>query len=142
MHKGNKKSKTNIIVSIILILIGTYIYVLYRQNIIFKNYLNLDHIYHYQDCNNNLIKYYLIYCLPDALWYFALLLIQIALLRDHFLSRFLLIISMLLPFVLEILQLFNKIKGTFDIKDVYIYVITLLVILWKERKRLFLAYYN
>ena len=132
----------NIVLSIVSILLGTYIYIFYRQDIVFKTYFNLDNIYNYQDCSNNFIKYYLIYCLPDALWYFALLIIQIELLTKIFFSQLLFLVSIALPFICEILQLFNKIKGTFDMRDVCIYLITLLIVLWKERKKLFLLYFN
>ena len=136
--------KSNIIISILSILSGTFIYIHYRQNIIFFDYINLDYetLYRYHDCDDNFLKYLFIYCLPDALWYLALLLIQIELLKNNFLSHLLFLMSIILPFVMEILQFYGFIKGTFDICDLCVYVIILLIVLWKEKEKLLQYYFN
>ena len=134
--------KKNTFWAILLLLIGGGIYATCRQDIIFLapfretkflEFLKIDICYH----KGNVFTYFLLFCLPDSLWYFALLLLQMQFYNANVLtSKILLIISVLLPFVLEFLQYFKVIKGTFDILDIcfYLLILIIFVIIWKLKK--------
>ncbi|MDR0872908.1 MAG: hypothetical protein LBN27_05490 [Prevotellaceae bacterium] len=125
----------------VLILAGSLIYAICRQDaIIFHifgkpDFLDLIKIdIHY---NENIFVYFLLFCLPDMLWYMALLLIQKQFYdKSIVISKILFYGSLLLPFALEIMQYFNVITGTFDIADILFYLLILLIflILWKRKK--------
>lgn len=77
--------------------------------------------------SKNLYNYFLVYCLPDALWYMSLLLLQTFFLAEKgLLNRLLIIIAIILPFLLEIFQYFEIISGTFDWYDILTYCLTLI----------------
>ena len=131
--------KKNIFWAILLLLIGSGIYATCRQDVIFlapfkgtklMESLKIDICYH----NGDVFTYFLLFCLPDGLWYLALLLFQKQFYNAKSLtSKILLIISALLPFVLEFLQYFKVIKGTFDIFDIcfYLLILIIFIIVWK-----------
>ena len=129
-------------ITIALILTGGLIYAVYRQDIIFFSFwgkpkflefIRLD--IHYQE--GNIFLYFLLFCLPDMLWYMALLLFQKQFYNaGSIFSKILFYLSALLAFVLEFMQYFGTIPGTFDIADIGCYLLTLLIflVLWKRRK--------
>lgn len=137
-HIGRKR----ILLAFILLCIGSAIYLTFRQEVLFLSWLNEDilrYVYidlsKYQDIG--LFAELFIYCVPDALWFAALLILQIPYYQNSRLSRGLIYISSLLPFLLEILQYFNVVPGSFDIKDICMYMLTLLIVVICERKLLF-----
>ena len=116
--------------AVLLLLIGTGIYFFFRSPIIaFK----LFHITpnEYISCNTNKpFTYFIVYCLPDALWYMSLLLVQTFFLKETgWLNRLLVGIAFSLPFLLEIGQYLGLISGTFDWLDIITYCITLILFL-------------
>jgi hypothetical protein len=133
----NKKS---IFIAVALILTGCLIYATCRQDIIalsvfgkanFLESIKID--IHYQ---GNIFTYFLLFCLPDMLWYFALLLIQKQFYnKDILLSKILFYCALSLPFVFEMMQYFGTIRGTFDIADISFYLLTLIIfiVLWKQK---------
>ena len=75
----------------------------------------------------NLFNYFLVYCLPDALWYMSLLLLQTYFFTGKGLLNYLLIfIAIILPFLLEVFQYFDIMCGTFDWYDILTYCLTLI----------------
>jgi hypothetical protein len=96
-------------------------------------YLKIDLPYH-----GNPLVYFLLFCLPDVLWYYALLLLQKQFYNDSIFSKVLLICTVLLPFVLEIMQYFRILSGTFDFADIVFYLFTLVIFifLWNKKRLL------
>lgn len=77
------------------------------------------------------------FCLPDMLWYFALLLSQTLFMSNGCrTSKVIFCIAASIPFMLEFLQYMKIIPGTFDIMDVCVYVFTLIVFVLCWRKRI------
>ena len=128
-------------VALILLVTGSAIYATCRQDVIllaplrgtkFLECLKID----IQHQKGNIFTYFLLFCLPDVLWYSALLLIQKQYYNQSIAGKGLLYVAMALPFILEFMQYFGVLSGTFDIVDVSFYVLTLLcfLILWKRKK--------
>lgn len=120
-----------------LLLIGASIYLLFRQDAIFVSWIDADILrYLYieipNDCNSRII-YILLYCLPDALWYAALLVLQKPFIQYGLLSKLLFWACVILPFLMEILQYFGLMPGTFDWFDILTYFMTLITMLLCER---------
>ena len=120
------------------LIIGCLLYLLFRNNILGFQILGIqtstinNHklIAHYST-----IYYFIAYCLGDGLWYLSLLLIQIEIGQKNIqVSRFLLYISILLPFIWELLQLVDIVRGTFDIMDILTYLFVILL-LWKKDEK-------
>ncbi len=137
-------SKKYLLIIILLITAGSLIYMTCRQDILFfsilgnPKFLELIRInIHYQ--KGDILLYFLLFCLPDILWYTALLLSQKQFYNtDSIFSKILLYITALLPFILEFMQYFGVIAGTFDIIDIIFYLLILLIFitLWKRKKTL------
>ena len=129
-------------IALILLAVGCAFYAICRQDILFFSFLGkpkfLEWIrfdIHYQE--GNIFLYFLLFCLPDMMWYMALLLFQKQFYNaDSVFSKILLYLSALLPFVLEFMQYFGVISGTFDIADICFYLLTLIIflVLWKRKK--------
>lgn len=127
-----------ICISLFLLLIGTIIYILFRQDVLFLMYfpsnllskikVDID----YSSCS--WITYFLIFCLPDALWYAALLIFQSGLYEKSFIAKSLFVFSVSLPFIYELMQKTGMVYGTFDWFDVFTYLLTFLIIVLCQRK--------
>ncbi|MCM1042284.1 MAG: hypothetical protein NC396_07660 [Bacteroides sp.] len=85
--------------------------------------------------DTNLFAYFFLYCLPDALWYWALLHLQFVY-NKHNINKLLLIAAILLPFILEFMQFFGICRGTFDWCDVFTYLTVLIITTWKQKQKL------
>ena len=123
-----------IILAIVSLVLGCLIYLLFRQDILaiywFGNPKLIEPLRINIGYDGGLLTYCLLYCLSDALWYFALLVLQFLFYdKNIVLSKVLLYITIALPFILEALQYFHIICGTFDILDILFYLTTLLIVL-------------
>lgn len=137
----NRNSLFKLLIAGFMIVIGTFIYLYSRQDIIFFRFV--------PDCVLNSFKgfihgptsmqqYVMFFCLPDGLWYGALLLFQSIFKITSFVSMIVFGISMALPFILELLQLIKFVPGTFDPLDMLTYFIVLIIfILCQKTKRWF-----
>ena len=110
-------------IAILLLIVGACIYATCRQDVIFlaplhnTKFLELIKIdIQYQ--NGNIFTYFFLFCLADVLWYIALLLSQIQFYNRSLANKFLFYFAATLPFILEFLQYFKIIAGTFDIVDI------------------------
>ena len=95
-------------VTTLLLLIGVGIYFFFRTPIIAFSKLHIDSG-EYIACNtNNPLVYFMVFCLPDALWYMSLLLVQTFFIEEKgWLNRFLVGVAISLPFLLETGQYFG-----------------------------------
>ena len=126
-----KKKETLIcVIAIVLLLLGTGIYFYFRSPV--KAFMVL-HIAQKESLGFNTnypLQYFAIYCLPDALWYMSLLIFQTFFFQEKgTVNRFLVGISICLPFILEMFQYFGIMSGTFDWYDILTYCITLILYL-------------
>lgn len=130
--------KYRIIMAFALLLVGAIIYLLFRQDAIFVSWIDSDIFQclrvEIPDCYNGAFTYFFLYCLPDALWYAALLVLQKPFIQYGLLNKILFCICVILPFAMEVLQYFRIMPGTFDWFDVLTYFITLVILLLCERK--------
>ena len=130
------------VVSIALLMIGTGIYFIFRTPIRVFEMLGITQYQIVVLKTQNPFNYFLVYCLPDALWYMSLLLLQTYFLAGKgFLNRLLIVIAIILPFLLETFQYFEIISGTFDWYDILTYCLTLILFLCL-RKLFLLLYYK
>ncbi len=113
-----------------LLVIGIGIYFFFRPPIIALAKLHIAQ-YEYTICNTrNPFIYFFVYCLPDALWYMSLLLVQTLFFeRKGWLNRILIGTAISLPFLLETGQYLGFISGTFDGYDILTYSLTLILFL-------------
>lgn len=132
-------SKRRIILSCILLLIGSSIYILFRQDAIFISWIDADLLSSIRIdksiFNGTIASYLILYCAPDALWYAALITLQIPFYHYGGIHRTIAIICFSLPFALELMQFAGILNGTFDLWDMTTYIITLTIISLCERKR-------
>ena len=120
------------------LMVGAMMYALCRIDIVFIRFLGLESLPHVSVDTANPLVYWIVYCLPDGLWYMALLLVQHKIVqRDSFLSRSCWYLAVLLPFVIEGLQALHWISGTFDWCDIATYLFTLILFVLCVRKDFF-----
>ena len=116
-----------LLTSTILLLIGTGIYLVFRTPIRAFEILGIAKHQVVVLETQNLFNYFLVYCLPDALWYMSLLLLQTYFFTGKGLLNYLLIfIAIILPFLLEVFQYFDIMCGTFDWYDILTYCLNLI----------------
>lgn len=126
-------------VAIVLLLIGTGIYFFFRSPIIAFTLFNVAPEEYIAGNTNNPFIYFAVFCLPDALWYMSLLLIQTIFLKEKgWLNRLLVAIAVSLPFLLEIGQYLGFISGTFDWYDILTYCLILILFLCLKKTSLLL----
>ena len=126
-----------LVASIALLIIGAGVYFIFRTPIRIFEMLGITQYQIVVLETQNSFNYFLVYCSSDALWYMSLLLLQTFFLTGKgFVNRFLIIIAILLPFLLEMFQYFNIMCGTFDWYDILTYCLTLILFLCL--KKLFL----
>lgn len=121
----------------LMILLGALIYIIYRTDIIFIGWIPKSIFDFLKILTVNEVSspgYFVIYCLPDGLWYGALLIYQSTFLGKSRISKTIFQISVILPFVWEILQIFDNVPGTFDPLDLLIYALVLLIFLLISKK--------
>ena len=113
-----------------MILIGTAIYIISRENIIFFDWIPDLILKTFRGVtieDNPKLGYFVKYCLPDGLWYTALLIFQSTFIDRSFLSKTLYWICVILPFAWEIAQLHQSVRGTFDPMDMVVYFIVFIL---------------
>ena len=88
----------------------------------------------YNKAEGNLFCQFLMFNLPDALWCVALFLVQPNPLKFGW--NAIIILSVLLPFLHEIMQGLQILPGTFDPVDLIAYTIIFIIflIIWKKEK--------
>ena len=127
-------------ISFLLLLAGALIYATCRQEVLFLMHVNPELLasikidIDYAECN--LLVHWIVFCLPDALWYMALLIFQSELCREGLLAKIVFGASIVLPFVLEVSQKYGVMTGTFDWIDVFTYLLTLIIFILCRRKQL------
>lgn len=134
------QEKKNIYVAMLLLFAGSLVYLLFRQDVIFLSRVNQDvlHIFHISiERSDNILIYILLYCLPDGLWYAALLMSQVSFVQCGRMNKLWFGMAVALPFLLEALQGWHCIAGTFDLYDIITYLITLLIFMLCKKSLLF-----
>ena len=132
-----------LVASIALLIIGAGVYFIFRTPIRIFEMLGITQYQIVVLETQNPFNYFLVYCLPDALWYMSLLLLQTFFLAGKgLLNRLLIIIAIVLPFLLEIFQYFEIISGTFDWYDILTYCLTLIFYLLCLKKLFLPLYYK
>lgn len=118
--------------AIVCLLIGTLNYCLFRNDVIFLDFLKANH-YRVISLSDSYWSRFLLYQLSDALW--ALSLMFYASTQGSKLFR---VITLILPIVMESTQIFTVIPGVFDINDLVIYILisTLFYVKWKINKEI------
>lgn len=132
-----------LILAVILLLIGACIYLFFRlPTIALTSFcLSLGVPIYYNSHVDNSAEYIFLYCLPDALWYMSLLLVQTLFLEEKgWLNRLLIGFAVSLPFLLEIGQYLGLFIGTFDWFDIITYFLTLILFLCLRKTSLLSLY--
>lgn len=130
---------TKVTISFLLLFLGAFIYAIFRQDVLFCSWIPFEILARikidisYQDCH--WIIYWVVFCLPDALWYASQIVIQTVLHKEK-MTSWLLGFTLLLPFIYEIMQAINLIPGTFDWLDVFTYLLTLIVVMLCQKNYL------
>lgn len=128
-----------LLAAIVLLLVGMGIYYFFRTPIIAFSQFHIAQDEYISSNTNNPLVFFAIFCLPDALWYMSLLLIQTIFLKEKgWLNRLLVAIAVSLPFLLEIGQYLGFISGTFDWYDILTYCLTLILFLCLKKTSLLL----
>lgn len=137
-----KKCDVIILVSsIALLIIGAGVYFIFRTPIRIFEMLGITQYQIVVLETQNSFNYFLVFCSSDALWYMSLLLLQTFFLAGKgFVNRFLIVIAIILPFLLEMFQYFNIMCGTFDWYDILTYCLTLILFLCLKKLFLLLCY--
>lgn len=123
-------------IACLMITLGALIYIITRHEIIFFQWIPsslITALKSYSFDDSSLAGYFIVYCLPDGLWYGALLLMQSLLLEKSIMSKIVFSISLILPFVWEILQICDNVPGTFDPFDLLVYLVVALLFLYYNK---------
>lgn len=135
---AKNKTTINFIIGSISLLIGGLIYIIFRQDILALQYIKdsafLKCIKIEIHTKSTLINW-IIYSLPDALWYFSLLIFNRLTYTKSTISNFLTWVAIILPFVLEGCQLLLIIPGTFCLIDLTSYFLILIIYLTMKQKK-------
>ena len=115
-----------------MLILGGLIYILFREEVIFTSWLTALIPFELPNYgafinHNTFLGYILLYSLADALWYGSLLLFDLRLRSDKWYSKMMTLLTMALPFALELMQLCGVMPGTFDWIDIITYLLTLLI---------------
>ncbi len=126
------KWKINIVVSLLLVVAGSLVYLLFRQNIILFDLLEhpkwLQTLSIEIQTSNGFVCYFFLYCFSDMVWYAALLLLASTFyIKGNKTSTILLVFSVVLPFIIEGMQFCRLFPGTFDWYDIFSYLITFII---------------
>ena len=128
-----------ICISFSFLLLGAIIYMLFRPEVLFLVHFPNDFISKISiDIDASVIStcpfmYFVVFCLPDALWYAALLIFQSAIYVDNLTSKLVLVFSILFPFIHESMQKIGMLSGTFDWLDIITYLLTLILLLCTKK---------
>lgn len=125
----------------LLLLLGLSIYYFFRKPILAFTLFRIAPCEHIAINTSNPFFYFVVYCLPDALWYMSLLLTQTFFQKETgWLNRLLLGIAISLPFLLETGQYYGFVSGTFDRLDIFTYCFTLILFLCLRKTSLLSPY--
>ncbi|MBR6068453.1 MAG: hypothetical protein IKP45_11720 [Bacteroidales bacterium] len=137
MQTLNTQILRNIIMASLLIVTGSLVYLFFRQDIILFRWIGIRDLLASIKCETDgggaFLHYFMMYCLSDVLWYAALLILASTFyVREVLVSKILFATMVLMPFILEFLQLARLIPGTFDWYDIVFYCLTLIIfiLLW------------
>lgn len=129
---------SRICISSLLLALGASIYLVFRQDVLFLQWMDAEVLEYVKvpvtHNEGNPFSYLLLFSLADALWYAALLVVQPALCDGWRMSKVLFCAAVALPFVFEFLQLVGVMAGTFDVVDIVIYLLTLIIFILCERR--------
>ena len=127
--------------ALLFLLAGTGIYYFFRSPIIAFELFHITPKEYIAGDTNNPFIYFMVFCLPDALWYMALLLTQTLFFNEKgWLNRILIGVAISLPFLLETGQYFGFVSGTFDWFDTLTYCLTLIIFLCLKKVSFFSPY--
>ena len=118
--------KKRFILSLIFLIIGIIIYVLFRFNLII---------------NNNLFTSFIRNYIPDMCWALSFFFASINFTKN-ITSNYLIVNSifvLLFGIIFELLQYFRVVKGTFDVIDIIVYFISIIIaalieFLWRRKE--------
>ena len=132
-----RRSLSISVIAFIMLVLGSVIYLFFREQVIFTSwigrYVDIPN-YGYLINGDTVIGHILLYSLADALWYGALLLMNLLLCSDTPYSRTITYLTMALPFIREFSQLLDILPGTVDWTDIFIYLLTLIIFtLWSRK---------
>lgn len=123
---------SRIIYSMLCIFSGAIIYFIFRNDVLFIRIFS-NKIIPSPEIGNSLFSKFILYNLSDTLWC-----ISIAFYVSAFKSKILRKIGLLIPSVIELLQLSNSFFGTFDTIDLTISIIIPLIFLsiWHQKREI------
>lgn len=128
------------------LIIGLAIYCVSRSHILFMDWIGIQGTV---PVLKGAISKWFVYCLPDGLWYIALLLLMNILCTKYkdisghqMVPIIMMLLAVILPFFLEFAQKKNIISGTYDILDILTYLITFLLLLICKRNYFLLALFK
>ena len=128
-------------ISFLLLLAGALIYATCRQEVLFLMPFDAEWLAKIRievDCAEcDALTSWIIFCLPDALWYAALLTIQLVLCDGGTVGKSLFGFSVAFPFLFESMQWLGVMPGTFDWLDIVIYLLTLITFILCQRRQFY-----
>ncbi|MBO7132591.1 MAG: hypothetical protein J6W06_00325 [Bacteroidales bacterium] len=137
MQTSDTQIRNNILTASLLIVAGSLVYLFFRPDIILFKWIGISDLLASIKCETDggggFLHYFMMYCLSDVLWYSALLILASTFyVRGSVLSKLLFGVMIIMPFLLEFLQLAGLLPGTFDWYDIVFYCLTLIifVLLW------------
>ena len=128
-------------ISFLLLLAGALIYATCRQEVLFLMPFDAEWLAKIRievDCAEcDALTSWIIFCLPDALWYAALLTIQLELCDGGVVGKSLFGLSVAFPFLFESMQWLGVMPGTFDWLDIVTYLLTLITFILCQRRQFY-----
>lgn len=123
------------LISFLFLLAGVFLYIIFRRDVLFLLPLEKEiDVIPRLEIQHGIVTDAMIYNLPDALWYASILFLQ----QNPWNTKWnwIVVFTVSLPFIHELCQLFGVLPGTFDLMDLFFYIITLTIflIVWKKEK--------
>lgn len=126
------QSRKLLLCTIVCLLLGSAIYILFRNDVVFIKIIGIDYRNIYE-LAPSFLTYFVLYNLSDMLWALALMCFLCT--QTSYVVK---ILGIIIPVALECAQLLDACPGTFDIIDLSIYIILSSVFYtkWKLKKEL------
>lgn len=117
------------LISIVFLSLGGFIYLRYRNHTLnmfsVLRRLNLEKFFpQHQFDTKSVIKSFIVFSLPNGLWYLSAIMIFSLIWKQNISFYLYSTVFFFINLIIEVLQKFNVVFGTFDLIDIYVLVIS------------------
>ena len=121
------KRKDCIILAVISLCLGLCVYLFFNQSTYIYKILPVELQFKQINCDNSVLYIFIKDYCADLLWSISFTFVVQSILMLNFKSVYWLLLTAMLGTSVEVMQLFNIINGTFDLYDIFVYLLGALI---------------